>query len=394
VHVLKGQKGSEGNQFFRRALVVGQFAVSIGLIICSISVYRQLQYINNKDIGYNRFGLINIQVENRSLFNSWEALKDDLLAIPEVNDVTRSMIVPTDQRYTDNPHVLRDNPETFFPVINSADDRYLDVFEMRLLAGSDFTPAMVGDTAYHYIINDAARRMFGFSSPADALGREIGLLSGMEGQTSNWGQITGVVEDFHFQPLTELIKPMVISSSLTRHNNITLRVDQDNMAHANHLISDVWQSYFPAQVYNSNIISQNYDRLHLTESRLQVILLLFTFLSIFVACLGLLGLSAFSVEQRIKEIGIRKAMGANVMQVITLVTAEFARLVIISCLIGMPLAYFILRGWLSNFPYRRDIEIWVFVAAAVIGLITAMATVILQTWKAGHVNPVETLKYE
>ena len=394
VHVLKGQKGSEGNQFFRRALVVGQFAVSIGLIICSISVYRQLQYINNKDIGYNRFGLINIQVENRSLFNSWEALKDDLLAIPEVNDATRSMIVPTDQRYTDNPHVLRDNPETFFPVINSADDRYLDVFEMRLLAGSDFTPAMVDDTAYHYIINDAACRMFGFSSPADALGREIGLLSGREGQTSNWGQITGVVEDFHFQPLTELIKPMVISSSLTRHNNITLRVDQDNMAQANHLISDVWQSYFPAQVYNSNIISQNYDRLHLTESRLQVILLLFTFLSIFVACLGLLGLSAFSVEQRIKEIGIRKAMGAYVIQVITLVTAEFARLVIISCLIGMPLAYFILREWLSNFPYRRDIEIWVFVAAAVIGLITAMATVILQTWKAGRINPVETLKYE
>ena len=393
-HVLKGQKGSEGSRFFRRALVVGQFAISIGLIICSISVYRQLQYINNKDLGYNRFGLINIPVENRSVFNSWEALRDDLLAIPEVKDVTRSMVVPTNMRYMDNPHVLRDDPETYFPIVNRADDRYLNVFEMRLLAGSDFTPAMVGDTAYHYIINDAARRMFGFSSPADALGHEIGLLSGREGQTSNWGQITGVVEDFHFQPLTEVIKPMVISSSLIWHGNITLRVDPDNMANANHLTGDVWNSHFPAQVYNSTFVSQNFDRLHLTESRLQVILLLFTFLSIFVACLGLLGLSAFSVEQRIKEIGIRKAMGADVMQVITLVTAEFARLVLLSCLIGMPLAYFILREWLNNFPYRRDIEIWVFVAAAAIGLVTAMATVILQTWKAGRVNPVETLKYE
>ncbi len=394
VHVLKGRKGAEGSQFFRRALVIGQFAVSIGLIICSISVYRQLQFINTKDLGYNRYGLINIPVEDRSVFNSWEALRDDLLAIPEVRDVTRSMVIPTDMRYMDNPHVLRDDPETYFPVVNRADDRYLDVFEMRILAGSDFTPAMAGDTAYYYIINDAARRMFGFSSPADALGHEIGLLSGREGETSNWGQITGVVDDFHFQPLTEIIKPMVISTSRTGHNNITLRVDPQNMARANHLIGQVWSSHFPAQVYNSNFVSQNYDRLHLTESRLQIILLLFTFLSIFVACLGLLGLSAFSVEQRIKEIGIRKAMGASVLQVITLVSAEFARLVIVSGMIGIPVAYFILREWLNNFPYRRDMEIWVIAAAALIGLLTAMATVVLQTWKAGRVNPVETLKYE
>ena len=392
--VLKGQKGAEGSRFFRRALVVGQFAVSIGLIICSLSVYRQLQYINSRDLGYNRFGLINIPVENRSVFDSWDALRDGFLSLPEVKDVTRSMVIPTDNRYTDNPHVLRDDPETWFPIVNMADDRYLDVFEMRLLAGSGFTPSMVGDTAYYYIINDAARRMFGFSSPADALGHEIGLLSGREGQTSNWGQVTGVVKDFHFQPLTEVIKPMVISSSLIWHNNITLRVDQENMALANLLIGNVWNSHFPAQVYNSSFVSQNFDRLHLTERRLQVILLMFTFLSIFVACLGLLGLSAFSVEQRIKEIGIRKAMGANVLQVITLVTAEFARLVFLACLIGMPLAYFILREWLNNFPYRRDIEVWVFVAAAAIGLVTAIATVVLQTWRAGRVNPVETLKYE
>jgi putative ABC transport system permease protein len=393
-HVLKGKKGAEGSQFFRRVLVVGQFAVSIGLIICSISVYRQLQYINNKDLGFNRFGLISIPVENRTVFNSWEALRDDLLAIPEVTDVTRSMVIPTDMRYMDNPHVLRDDPETYFPIVNRADDRYLDVFEMRILAGSDFASWMLSDTAVHYIINDAARRMFGFRSPAEALGHEVGLLSGREGETSNWGQITGVVDDFHFQPLTEIIKPMVISTSLSGHNNITLRVDPGRMAQANLLIGEVWNSHFPAQVYNSNFVSQNFDRLHLTESRLQVILLLFTFLSIFVACLGLLGLSAFSVEQRIKEIGIRKAMGANVLEVITLVSAEFARLVLFSCMIGIPLAYFILREWLNNFPYRRDMELWVFASAALIGLLTAMATVVLQTWKAGNVNPVETLKYE
>jgi putative ABC transport system permease protein len=393
-HVLKGKKGAEGSQFFRRVLVTGQFAVSIGLIICAISVYRQLQYINNKDLGYDRFGLINIRVENRSVFNSWEALKDELAAIPEVKDVSRSMVIPTDMRYMDNPHVLRDDPETYFPIVNRADDRYLDVFGMRLLAGSNFTPAMVGDTAHYYIINDAARRMFGFEAPSDAVGHPVGLLAGRDGETRDWGQITGVVDDFHYQPLTELIKPMVISSSLIGHSNITLKVDKNDMARANRLIGDVWRNHFPGQTYASTFVSQNFDRLHLTESRLQVILLVFTFLSVFVACLGLLGLSAFSAEQRFREIGVRKAFGASSYQIITLISSEFARMVLISCLVALPVAWFVLREWLNNFPYRRDIEIWVFAAAALMGLLTALATVLIQTWKASNVNPVETLKYE
>jgi putative ABC transport system permease protein len=391
--VLKGNKGEEGNLFFRRLLVTGQFAVSIGLIICSVSVYRQLQYINNKDLGYNRFGLINIPVEDRSILNSWEALRDDLMAIPEVTDVTRSMVIPTDLRYMDNPHVLRDDPETYFPIVNRADDRYLDVFGMRMLAGSGFTRAMVADTAYYYVINDAARRMFGFDTPLDAVGHPIGLLAG-EGETRDWGQITGVVEDFHYQPLTEVIKPMVISSSLRGHGNITLRVAGKDMAYANQQIGDVWNKFFPGQIYSGTFVSQSFERLHLTESRLQVILLIFTILSVFVACLGLLGLSAFSAEQHFKEIGVRKAFGAGSFQIIILISSEFTRLVLFSSLIAIVPSWFILREWLNNFPYRQDIELWVFAAAVLTGLLTALVTVLIQTWKASNVNPVEILKYE
>lgn len=418
VEVLKGKKGAKGSHFFRRALVVGQFAVSIGLIICAVSVFRQLQYINNKDLGYNRHGLIDILVENRYNFNSYQVIKDDLLSIPEVKNVTRSVVIPTDRSYTDNPYLMRDNPETFFPVINSADENYIPTFEIGLLAGSNFTNAMTSDyesVLYHmspdssdpdpspdaedtysmyYIINDAARRMFGFETPSDAVGEFIGLLAGQDGETSDWGEIVGVVEDFHYQPLTEEIKPMVISSSLRGHNHITLRVDEADMAETNQLISEVWNDHFPGQVYASIFVSQKFDALHLTERRLQVILLIFTVLSVFIACLGLLGLSAFSVEQRIKEIGIRKAIGAEIHQIIILISSEFSRLVIISCLIAIPLAYFILREWLNNFPYRRDIEVWVFLAASLAGWITAMLTVFLQTYRAGRVNPVETLKYE
>jgi len=394
IEVLKGNKSANGSQFFRKALVVGQFAISIGLIICSISIYRHLQYINSKDLGYNRVGLIDISIDNRANYRLYNAFKDDLLAIPEVQGVSRSMTVPATRGFSDNPHMLRGNPDPFFPVINRADHEFVPTFQIPLKAGANFTPEMIGDTSVYYIINDAARKMFGFESEFDALGQEVGLLAGQNRETRNWGPIVGVVEDFHFQPLTEIIKPMVISSSLIGHNHITIRVDDNAIEMAKEKIREVWQKHFPNQIFASSFVSQNFDRLHLTERRLQVILLIFTGLAIFVACLGLLGLSAFTVEQRMKEIGIRKTMGARSVQIILLISKEFSRLVIVSCLVAMPIAYFIIREWLNNFPYRQGIELWVFAVAAFVGWSAALLTVFIQTYRASLQNPVDIIKYE
>lgn len=394
IEVLKGNKSANGSHLFRKALVVGQFAISIGLIICSISVYRHLQYINNKDLGYNRFGLIDIRIDNRANYTSYSAFKDDLLAIPEVQSVSRSMTVPATRGFSDNPHMLRGNPDPFFPVINRADDQFIPTFQIPLRAGANFTPEMIGDTSVYYIINDAARKMFGFESEFDALGQEVGLLAGQNRETRNWGPIVGVAEDFHFQPLTEHIKPMVISSSQIGHNHISIRVDDNATGVAKEKIKEVWQKHYPNQIFASSFVSQNFDRLHLTERRLQVILLIFTGLAIFVACLGLLGLSAFTVEQRMKEIGIRKTMGARSVQIILLISKEFSRLVIVSCMIAMPLAYFIIREWLNIFPYRQGIELWVFIIAAVVGWSAALLTVFIQTYRASRQNPVDIIKYE
>ncbi len=394
VRVLKGNRGTGGGRFFRKALVVGQFIISVGLIICAATVYRHVQYINNKDLGYDRHGLIDIPIENRTIFQSWEAFRHDLESIPGVNGVSRSMVIPTDRNYTDNPRVLRDNPEIFFPIINRSDHRYLPVLGLRILAGENFSPEMVADTIYYYIINEAALDLFGFRDPFDILGREIGFITGQGGETGNWGRIVGVVENFHYQALTEDIKPMVISSSLEGHKHVTIRVDEKDIENVNRQIREVWERHYPGQLYSSNIVSQTFEMQHLTERRLQVILMIFTIMSIFVSCLGLLGLSSFSVEQRVKEIGIRKAMGAGIFEIIALMSSEFTRLVVIAAIIAMPVAYFIMRGWLNNFPYRREPELWVFIGAAMIALVTALLTVIMQTYKAGRINPVETLKYE
>ena len=394
VKVLKGKAGPGGGETFRKILVIGQFVISVGLIICSLTAFRHLQYIGNKDLGYNRHGLLDIAIEDRTVFQSWDAFSADIEAIPEVEGITRSYIVPTDRNYTDNPYLIRGNTKPFFPVINMIDENYIPVLEISMLAGENFRPGMVEDTSMYYIINDEARKMFGFETPLDALGKEIGVLTGENNQSSDWGQIVGVTEDFHYKALTEEIKPMVMRSSLSRHYHITIRVDESFKEKAYEKIEEVWKEYFPDKIFSASYIAQRFDHQHLTERRLQVVLLIFTVLSIFVACLGLFGLSVFSVEQRTKEIGIRKSMGAGMKQIIGLISWDYLKLVIISIIIASPISYFIMREWLNNFPYRRGLEIWIFIAAAAIVIFAAFLTVFVQTYRASRLNPAETLKYE
>ncbi len=394
IKVLKGKPGPKGGQTFRKVLVIGQFIISVSLIIGSLTAYRHLQYLNNKDLGYNRFGLLDIRVEDRSVYNSWEAFKNDVVSLSEIKGVSRSAVVPTDRNYTDNPYLLRNVSKTFFPVVNTIDEKYLPVLDIPLLAGENFRSEMMNDTSMYYIINDAARKMFGFETPFNALGEEIGVLSGPNNESGNWGQIVGVTEDFHFQSLTEVIKPMVMLSSLSGHNHITIRIDETEKKVAYQKVNEIWQNYYPDKIFNGTYISQKFEHQHMTEKRLQLILLIFTFLSILVACLGLFGLSVFSVEQRTKEIGIRKTLGAEMYQIIRLISSDYSRLVLISILFAVPVSYYILSEWLNNFPYRRGLEIWVFIVAAVAAWIAAFLTVSVQTYRAGRLNPAETLKYE
>jgi putative ABC transport system permease protein len=394
VKVLKGKSGPVGGENFRKILVVGQFVISVGLIICSITAYRHLQYISNKDLGYNRQGLVNITVEDRTVFQSWDAFSEDIKAIPEVEGITRSNLVPTAKNYTDNPFLRRGNSQPFFPVISRVDENFVSVMEIPLLAGEDFRPGVAADTTMHYIINDEARKMFGFESPLDAIGEEIGVLAGENDESRDWGPIVGVTEDFHYQALTEEIRPLVMSSSLAGHYYITIRVRPSLKEEAYQRISETWQEFYPDKIFSADYISQRFDHQHMTERRLQVILLIFTGLSIFVACLGLFGLSVFSVEQRTKEIGIRKSLGAGIRQIVGLISWDYLRLVIFAIIIAAPTAYFIMREWLNNFPYRRGLEAWIFIAGAIIAILAAFLTVFIQTYRASRLNPSETLKYE
>ncbi|MFW6224068.1 MAG: FtsX-like permease family protein, partial [Bacteroidota bacterium] len=392
VEVLKGQPGARGGQFFRKLLVTGQFIISVGLIISSITAYRQLQYISNKDLGYNREGLINIPIEDRRTFENYDAFRNELLAIPHIESITRSMIVPTTSNYTDNPFRIRDREEIFFAVINYADAQYIPTFEIDLLAGENFQNKMVRDSLDYFIINEAASGMFGFANPDDAIGKQIGRLEDMEGNVYNWGRIVGVCNDFHFQSLTENIQPMIIFATNEGHNHISLRVNKEFTDQTHEQIKQVWHQFYPDKLYGGFFISENFDLQHMTEHRLQTILLIFTVLSVFVACLGLWGLSAFSVEKRIKEIGIRKTLGAQSFQIIHLIASEFSKLIIIAGLISLPFAWMVMNDWLNNFPYRRELELWVFALGILLAWIIAMITIWINAWKSTRINPVDTLQ--
>ncbi|TVQ07360.1 MAG: FtsX-like permease family protein, partial [Bacteroidetes bacterium] len=185
-----------------------------------------------------------------------------------------------------------------------------------------------------------------------------------------------------------------IIASAERHDHITIRVKDTDLQKAEEGLKQIWEEHFPMHMFYSNRVAHNFDAQHMTEHRLQVILLLFTYLSVFVACLGLLGLSAFSAEQRIKEIGIRKTLGASMKQIIFMISADFSKLVIIAGLIALPAAYFIMHDWLSNFPYRRDMQLWVFILAMLAAWTVSMITVFINAYSAARVNPVNTLQHE
>jgi putative ABC transport system permease protein len=392
--VLKGKPGRHGGQNFRKILVVGQFVVSTALIICAITAYRHLQFINHKNLGYDRADLLEIPMEDRSMFSSYSAFKNEILEMPGIINMTRSMVIPTGHFFSDQPFVAGDNTELHFPVINFADENYIPTLGLNLVAGSNFTGDMIKDSMAYYLINESALQMFGFQSAHDALGTSLGIAGDREGNVWNRGPIVGVVQDFHYQALTEKIRPMVICGRNTWHNHIIIRTEKGKTDQAQKHIEEVLKRFFPQMTFTINNVDSNFHHQHQTEHRLQILLLMFTILSVFIASLGLLGLSAFSAEQRLKEIGIRKTLGASVFQIIALISASFSKLVLIAGAIALPLAWYVMNDWLNNFPYRRGLEVWIFATAIVAAWIISMITVLFNAWHAAGTNPVKTLKYE
>jgi putative ABC transport system permease protein len=391
VQVLKGKlaTGFKGTRL-RSTLVVFQFAISLFLIVGTLVVYRQLSYIRNKDLGFDRSRVL--------IMNGMDAIahpttfQREVEQLPGVTGATISGYLPTnDKRWHDGgsgPDNGTGNNGGWTQCWK-IDDAYLPTLGMRLVAGRNFSRDYGTDTAA-VIINEAAAKLFAIEK--DPLNKIVSI-----GWTRNKGKlkVIGVVKNFNFSSLRDNIQPLVFVDELDEDAVLmAIRAKTDNWPALLAQLKSKWASLVPNRAFEYSFMDSDFDGLYRAEQRMGQLSVLFSTLAILIACLGLFGLAAYAAEQRTGEIGIRKILGATVPSIVGLLSKDFGRLIALAILIATPLAWLGMDKWLQNFAYRTTISPWVFVIAAGIVVLIAAATTIYQSIRAAVMNPVETLRNE
>lgn len=389
--VLQKTKSAGSQVFMRKGLVVFQFSVSIVLIICSVVFYQQMNYIRDKKLGYEPEQVIAVMTtpakeQVNTLKTSYEALTD-------VVSVTRAQTFPG--MGTSSRAILRDgesdeegNGSNLLTL--RATHEVLNVLDIPLLAGKTLPETKdPNDTTVQVVVNKATVDFLGLT-PEEAIGKRVNI--------QGFGELTdivGVTEDFHFTSLHQKIGPFCFHNSTQSesYDYLLVKVSTGNLANTVKQLEDIYKKSVPAS-FDYTFLDQHLNNLYRSEQNLAQVVMIFSGLAIFVACLGLYALAAFTAEQRKKEIGIRKVLGASLTQVVTLLSRDFMVLVLISIVIGIPVGYYLMDKWLQDFAYRTDITLLVFIAAGVISLLIAGATVSIESFRAAKTNPVSSLRSE
>ncbi|MFC5410291.1 ABC transporter permease [Larkinella bovis] len=390
VAVLKGRFSSGKSSIsLRSGLVVFQFFIAILLMIGTTVVYRQLDYIQHKNLGYDKEQVL-------VLSNTWalgpkaEVFRDLLLQDPRVVNVSHSGYIPAGPSNNNNFMVYGDNNSTQIvkTLRYDIDYDYIATLGMKMVAGRNFSKAF-GTDSTGILLNETAARLFGWHEKA--LGHTITHLD-REGISPTY-RVIGVVKDFHFRSLHEKISPLVMVLAKTPGTMI-VKVKTREMTGLLASVKKQWDSFKPEQPFSYSFLDERFMQTYEAEQKIGKILGIFSGLTIFVACLGLLGLATFTAEQRTKEIGVRKVLGASVGSIVGLLSREFVKLVLIAIMLASPLAWYAMNKWLQAFEYRIAIEWWMFVLAGLLATIVALLTISFQSIKAALMNPVKSLRTE
>jgi putative ABC transport system permease protein len=382
--IIKGiVNRNTGNTRFRRTLVIFQFSLSVLLIICTLIIGKQLNYIQNKKLGFNKDHVVYFNFPQRPGDPQIEAVKKELCKIPNVLSVTIARYDVFNNGTLSGLHWTgkADGDDVKFSSI-SADADFAKTFQLELKEGRFFSTEYSTD-ASAIMINEQAAKILGFQNP---VGEII---------STNWGekwQIIGLVKDFHFKSLHYKIEPLIMQ--LDGENNFYLRMKPGRIMSTVESIKKVYNSFSPVSPFEFHFLDDDFDNLYRTEQRMGKIVGYFSFLAILISCLGLIGLSSFMIERRTKEIGIRKANGAKSKEILTLLLREYILLVAISILIACPVSWYIMQKWLQNFAYRTTMSWWIFVFAGALAVGIAILTVGFQSYNASRKKPVEALRYE
>jgi putative ABC transport system permease protein len=387
ISVLSGAftRSSRGS-LLRYVLVLVQFSITIILIICTIAVREQLKFIKNMDMGYTKEQVITLPVRGGSIRQSIQTIKTELLQYSDIIAVSTSGRLPNNiDTFTSRDWTGR-NPNEPIPIYyNTADYDFIDLFGMQIVQGRNFSRDFPSDEKGVFLVNEAAVKVAGWES---AIGRK---LTHWRGDT---GEIVGVIKDFHLHSLHRPIEPLYVFLDIRTFSNISIKVKSANIPATIDYVEGVMKKFSPSYPFSYSFFDEEFERAYFTEQRMGRVFSSFAVLAIFIACLGLFGLSAFAAEQRTKEIGIRKVLGASDSKIFLLLSREFMRWVLLANIIAWPVACVVMNKWLQNFAYRIHIGIVMFLISGGTALLIAFLTVSYQSIKSAQANPVESLRYE
>ena len=392
VKVLKGSALSgTGKSAFRRAMAVLQFAISITLVIGTLIIFKQMGFLQDKALGFDKENMVLISTESDTVRKGLPVLRDTLKANPRIVSVAGSSNVPGSRAFSDTVFKRDDSDDIYSLMFISSEPEFIDTYGFQLVQGRGFSREFGTDLEGAVVVNRAAVRELGYTLE-DAIDRTL-LMAVSESEFTELS-IIGVVDDFHFKSLHRAIEPLALMVRPDRTRVISVRVLPGDMREALAFIEDKWREVFPGEEFNFSFLDQKIALLYSSEGRMRDIFLIFSMLSIFVACLGLFGLAAFTAEERTKEIGVRKVLGASSANILLLLSREFTKWVIAANLIAWPVAYYAMNRWMQNFAYRTSLGIWPFALAAVLALGIALLTVSAQSIRAALADPVKSLRYE
>lgn len=385
---LKGAQFSQAKgQLLRKILVLGQFSITIFLMIGTFVVVQQIKFMKNRPLGFEKEQKLIIPAQ---LGANYELVKAEFLKNLSITEAAACWSVPgrTTNRITAKLVGQSDDMSQSMDFLY-IDADFIPAYKMKIAAGRSFDRDMTTDITDSFIINETASQAFGFVSPEEAVGQRM-----YEGGSGNVGTIIGVIEDFHYKGLQSVVEPLVFQFNPDYFVQMSLTLTSDNIPNTLSFIEEKWKELRLGKVFSYFFLDEDFNRQYAAEEFVSRVATVFTFIALFISCLGLVGLSSFTAEQRTKEIGIRKILGATVPGLFVFFTKEFTHWVLFANIIAWPIAYIITSQWLKSFAYRTSVDFWIFVLSGFLALFLAVLTVSFQSIKVALTNPADSLRHE
>jgi len=383
--VLKGRfVSSSGGNALRKTLVLIQFTLSTSFIIATLIVYKQLKFMRDQDLGFNKEQMMVINTEGDPARTAFQL---SLKGIPGIISTSLASSVPATEDYTINCEIENAKGDLQAANLDSyfVDWDYIPQYQIKMAAGRAFSRDFLTDTTQAMLINETAAKMFGYKSPEEAIGRRFK-------QFDREGKIVGVMKDFHFHSLQHEIRPLAMRIEPEACALISVKVSTKNLSATLSVIQDKWKTIIPHRPLLYYFLDDFFDQQYRSDERFGKLFLYFTGLAIFISCMGLFGLASYSTLQRTREIAMRKVMGASVQNIVKLLSRDFLQLVLISFLIASPIAWWLMHQWLQDFAYRVTIGWGTLLTSGLLAVTIALATISFQAIRAANANPVKSLK--